>query len=376
MLNFGNREFRNLQEQVKKNMDDINFILEEEGVLNEFGIKVVGQEDDVSDIPSVADYKEDNENWAYGDAYAIGDEAPYTLYVLTRANGTHPSDYWFNIGQFPVRGPQGAQGVKGDTGTTPSISTAATVETLSAGQSATVSATRSGPDASPSITFAFGIPQGAQGIQGPQGIQGIQGIQGPKGDTGYLYTILGQVSDDDDLPNPASVLRTAAYLVGSSEPYDVYIIIGTNNLEWINIGPIATVVPSVYIASDQYASSGTLNSSTLNSILASTDMHYLRDGSMYFQRSDTIQGSGYYTCVSIDNVSGDGKINYLVLNLATGAWTVTNKVLDIPTYTIADAGKSLTVNSTGTAISWESVTSDVLSALSIVNGKLCITYEE
>ena len=77
MLKFGNKEFRNLQEQVKKNMDDILFILQEEGVLNEFGIKVVGQEDSVLDMPTVDDYKEDHEDWSYGDAYAIGTEEPY-----------------------------------------------------------------------------------------------------------------------------------------------------------------------------------------------------------------------------------------------------------------------------------------------------------
>ena len=59
MLKFGNKEFRNLQEQVKKNMDDILFILQEEGVLNEFGIKVVGQEEDVSEMPTVEEYKEE-----------------------------------------------------------------------------------------------------------------------------------------------------------------------------------------------------------------------------------------------------------------------------------------------------------------------------
>lgn len=59
MLKFGNKEFRNLQEQVKKNMDDIMFILQEEGVLNEFGIKVVGQEESVLDMPTVEEYKEE-----------------------------------------------------------------------------------------------------------------------------------------------------------------------------------------------------------------------------------------------------------------------------------------------------------------------------
>ena len=43
MLKFGNKEFRNLQEQVEANMDSINWILEQKAALNEFGIKVVGQ---------------------------------------------------------------------------------------------------------------------------------------------------------------------------------------------------------------------------------------------------------------------------------------------------------------------------------------------
>lgn len=60
MLKFGNKEFRNLQEQVKKNMDDIMFILQEEGVLNQFGVKVVGQEDSELDMPTVDDYKEEH----------------------------------------------------------------------------------------------------------------------------------------------------------------------------------------------------------------------------------------------------------------------------------------------------------------------------
>lgn len=128
---------RNLQEQVDKNKDDILYILTEEGVLNQFGIKVIGQEETTADLPTVDDYKEDNPNWEYGDAYAIGTEAPYTLYILTRANGTHINDYWFNIGTFPMPGPQGPQG-----------------ET------------------------------GAAGEQGEQGEQGEPGIQGPQGNPG------------------------------------------------------------------------------------------------------------------------------------------------------------------------------------------------
>lgn len=176
MLKFGNKEFRNLQEQVKKNMDDIMFILQEEGVLNEFGIKVVGQEESVIDMPTVDNYKEDNPDWEYGDAYAVGTEAPYELYILTRANGTHPDDYWFNIGEFPMPGPQGEQGPEGEQGpqgqTGPSGQDGISPEfsigtvsatTLSASESATASVTQSGTYAQPILNFEFGIPQGQDG---------------------------------------------------------------------------------------------------------------------------------------------------------------------------------------------------------------------
>lgn len=176
MLRFGNKEFRNLQEQVKKNMDDIMFILQEEGVLNEFGIKVVGQEDSVLDMPTVDDYKEEHEDWSYGDAYAIGTEEPYELYILTRANGTHPDDYWFNIGEFPAPGPQGEQGPQGETGpqgpTGPSgqdgitpviIMQSPSVTTLSAGSDATATVIVGGTIAQPTYRFDFGIPRGQDG---------------------------------------------------------------------------------------------------------------------------------------------------------------------------------------------------------------------
>ena len=173
---YDNKEYRNLQQQVFKNMNDISFILQEEGVLNEFGIKVVGQEASAIDMPSVDDYKEDNPEWAYGDAYAVGTEAPYELYVLTRANGSHPNDYWFNIGEFPApgpegpEGPQGEQGVQGQTGpagqdgVSPEFSIGTvSASTISAGQSATASVSMTGTYAQPVLNFAFEIPAGQDG---------------------------------------------------------------------------------------------------------------------------------------------------------------------------------------------------------------------
>lgn len=116
MLKFGNKEFRNLQEQVEENMKNIQDLMQGQVVLDEFGIKVIGQEASVDDMPTVEEYKEEHEDWSYGDAYAIGTETPYSLYILTRGNNENPDDYWFDIGVFPMPGPRGLQGETGDTG--------------------------------------------------------------------------------------------------------------------------------------------------------------------------------------------------------------------------------------------------------------------
>lgn len=60
MLKYGNKEFRNLQEQVKKNMDDIEGIIKGSAVLSEFGIKVVGTVASVADLPTIQEYKEEH----------------------------------------------------------------------------------------------------------------------------------------------------------------------------------------------------------------------------------------------------------------------------------------------------------------------------
>lgn len=176
MLKFGNKEFRNLQEQVFKNMSDIANIKASGMVLDEFGIKVVGQESSVANMPTVADYKENNPDWEYGDAYAIGTEAPYELYVLTREDANHIDDYWFNIGEFPAVGPQGEQGPEGpqgpqgetgnpgQNGASAGFGTpTATVTTLEPEEDATVSISASGPDTEKVFSFTFGIPKGEAG---------------------------------------------------------------------------------------------------------------------------------------------------------------------------------------------------------------------
>ena len=208
MFKYDGKEYRNLMEQVEKNKNDILYILEQKGVLNEFGLTVVEQITSVDDLPST-----DSEEFAaleYGDTYAVGTEEPYTLYIKTRANGTHPNDYWFNLGLFPLPGPQGPQGEPGPQGDTG--------------------------------------PQGEQGIQGIQGIPGPQGEPGPQGDTGpqgiagpttAVNKIFGIVPTTASLPNPVTLNDlSAAYLVGSASPYNLYIQVGETpaTAVWTNMG--------------------------------------------------------------------------------------------------------------------------------------------
>ena len=172
MITIDGKELRSLEEQVLKNKQDIEFMLEEEGALNQFGIKVVGQVDTSAALPDPTTYTGE-----YGDAYAVGLSSPYVLYIWTRANGTHPTDYWFNIGKFPLVGPQGPKGNDGAPG-------------------AQGPQGIQGPQGMPGPTGATGA-QGPQGPQGAQGVQGPQGIQGPKGDPGEPVVIAGLVASTD-----------------------------------------------------------------------------------------------------------------------------------------------------------------------------------
>ena len=69
---------------------------------NLLGIRVIGAIDSLP-IPA-GDYE-------YGDAYMVGTETPYDMYIYTRPDGkVHTEGYWFPIGKFPMPGPQGPKG--------------------------------------------------------------------------------------------------------------------------------------------------------------------------------------------------------------------------------------------------------------------------
>ena len=134
MLNFGNKEFRNLQEQVLENMKNIKSLQD----LSLVGINVDYIVEDLSSIQSPI----------AGQMAAVGAAAPYTLYVYYNSS-------WVSFGEFPKEGPQGPAGERGP----------------------------QGPQGPRGLTGNIG-PRGSQGERGPQGPRGATGAKGEKGDKG------------------------------------------------------------------------------------------------------------------------------------------------------------------------------------------------
>ena len=223
MLITDNKVLRNLQEQVAKNKSDISDILEAKAVIAEFGIRVVGEVDTEAELPDPATYSGE-----YGDAYTVGTQTPYDYYIFTRPNDDIPQAHWFNVGQFPMPGPQGEPGLpgaKGDKGSmiytkdfNPTLVTGYNVYDLwiNTKDNSLWQLNNNGWD-------RVGYVKGDTGPQGPKG---------DKGDTGAPGTplnIVGVLNSIDLLPNPATVNKSTAYLVGASAPYMIYVIVGDIN---------------------------------------------------------------------------------------------------------------------------------------------------
>lgn len=238
MITINNKEIRNLQEQVLKNAQDYENLIASGAVLDEFGIKVVGQVADESYLPP-----EDSEDFAaleYGDAYAIGGGAPWTLYVKTRTNMAHPEgDYWLNLGEFPKEGPVGPQGSQGPQGIAGNPGKAMTIG--SGAPNPTTPTDAGYLDATFGNIYRYDTIQGwmvwgnIMGPEGPIGPEGHTGQQGPKGDkgdkgdtgdVGGFINIQGHVASSADLPrNPMPTDHTWAYLVG--DDYKLWVQIPT-----------------------------------------------------------------------------------------------------------------------------------------------------
>ena len=251
MITIDNRTYRNLEEQVLKNMQDITDIRQAEKILTDFGIKVLGH---LADTDELYDrYPEETYPGDFGDCFTIGDQVPYEYYVFTRTEDTSKKGIWFLIGRFPQPGPQGEKGIQGPQGPQGPQGTA-----LLSGVGAPSSEGIEGQLYLNTNTYglykyangAWNIignikgAAGQQGIQGPQGAtgpQGAQGPQGPRGDVGGFINIQGHVASTSELPNPSTITdRTWAFLVGNDRLLYVQVPVtpGSSTYQWLNFGEL------------------------------------------------------------------------------------------------------------------------------------------
>lgn len=250
MIKIGDKEYRNLEEQVLKNKEDIANHYNMDRVLADFGIRIIGTLPSESYLP----YPYDGN---YGDAFAVGDAAPYDFYIWTRAdaNAGHPEDYWFYLGSLAIVGPKGERGEtgpKGEDGERGSIWISAprnpldTEGYLPGDQwlntiSGFIYTLQMGKG-----YYAWsntGSIRGPQGIQGPRGETGLQGEtgatgeRGPRGEGAAIVTLVGIITSVDQLPNPETTINTNAYLQEVSGTWHLWVIVGTpGSYQWLDTG--------------------------------------------------------------------------------------------------------------------------------------------
>ena len=232
MLEYNGKEFRNLEDQVEY----LTAAFNSGKLIDELGIKVLGV------FPDLITAKETiRPPYEYGDAFEIGTEKPYNLYIYTR----NIEDF-FDFGPFPAPGP------KGDLGPAPSITINANVTNTTGTPEATV--VKTGTDEAPVFNFTFknikgergqtgmqGVP-GPRGFSGPSGPSGPRGLKGDKGDPGS-FKILGNLQSTTQLPSPTAALQAqgAAYTIPNDAGVKhIWVIEGTDNLLWTDLGPIVS----------------------------------------------------------------------------------------------------------------------------------------
>ena len=111
-------------------------------------------------------------NPSAGDAYGVGENEPYDIYIWDGKNSQ-----WVNNGPL-----QGAKGDKGETGAAAGFGTpTAEVTSLDFTEAPTVSIEASGTNIAKIFKFIFGIPKGAKGDTGAQGERGPAGEKGIDG---------------------------------------------------------------------------------------------------------------------------------------------------------------------------------------------------
>lgn len=188
MITYNNTEYRNLTEQVLKNQQDIAKHYDVDRVIGEFGIRIIGK---------LSIWVEPVGTFSYGDAYVVGMEPPYDIYIYTRPNITagETEDYWLNIGPISIVGPQGPKGDTGNPGQRGLTGEAGPIGPV-------------GP---------AGVP-GRQGPKGDIGVQGFPGVRGPRGESAPIFNHIYVVDSEDQIPSASSIPIGTAYMIISEDP--------------------------------------------------------------------------------------------------------------------------------------------------------------
>jgi len=226
MLNFGNKDFRNLQEQVLWNAQEIHALKQ----LKASGINVLDVVETEMDLPTGTN----------GDAYLVGETKPFSLYIFI-------SGVYHNLGSFPAPGPEGQKGSKGDIGDTGIRGSHITLGTnfpLGALEGDLHINFEGEIYKKVGINWVFNFslkgpqgPRGEKGETGNTGPEGPQGLQGLKGEKADVIVILDELDNISQLPNPELIERNSAYIIEG----DLYVIVGLEgDLEWMNLGIITT----------------------------------------------------------------------------------------------------------------------------------------
>ena len=170
---YDNKVYRNLQQQVKENMDDIKLLKN----ISVAGVTVKYIVENVEDLEDIEDPQEE-------EMAAVGSNEKYDIYVYHNSS-------WINLGEFPKPGEQGPQGPQGERG----------IQGATGAQ---------GPQGPRGFTGAQG-PQGPKGDKGDTGATGPQGPEGPAGPGAEWGSISGTLSSQTDLMSKFSDYATKSY---------------------------------------------------------------------------------------------------------------------------------------------------------------------
>ena len=253
MITIDKVTYRNLQEQVEKNKQDIEAWTNIQFTLNNMGIRVLGKVKQPSDIPPGPR--------EFGDAYLVGISEPYDIYIYTRTLTPGLDGVFINMGPLSIVGPEGPAGPAGEQGQngergskifTGQVSPASLTTTDYIEGDVYIRLTSENSFNGDvyqykNLTWTkvgnIEGPQGDQGIQGNtpyiensywyiNGVntnvkaEGVDGKNGKDGKDGIVFNILGELASTTLLPDPSTKNEYDAYLVGNNtDGYVLYVVV-------------------------------------------------------------------------------------------------------------------------------------------------------